>query len=96
MPALDACFARSERFIARPVGDGTVLVPAGPIADAGDSLYPLNRVGARVWRLIDGETSAREIASRIAEEFGVSENTAQDDVLSFIAQLRGIGAVHPA
>lgn len=96
MPALNTRYAKSDTFLARLVGDVIVLVPAGRIADEVDSLYPLNRVGARVWRLIDGETSVQEIASHIAEEFGVSTEAAQHDVLAFLDELRGIGAVRTA
>ncbi|MEW6356207.1 MAG: PqqD family protein [Planctomycetota bacterium] len=92
MADLDACYAKTDRFTSRTVEGVTVLIPAGDL-DELDNLYPLNKTGARLWALIDGATSLRGMAEKIAEEFNISSEQVQEDVAAFIRQLGEIGAV---
>jgi hypothetical protein len=50
-------------------------------------LRGLNTVGARVWELIDGQRSSREIGDQIAKEFDVDPARAQADTEGFIREL---------
>ena len=93
MPDLDTRFAKSESFISRAVGNGTVLIPVGETITDLDALYALNEVGSRLWELTDGEMTLKDLAARVAEEFGISAEKAQQDVLAFIEQLRDINAI---
>jgi hypothetical protein len=47
----------------------------------------INEVGARIWSLIDGEKSIREIVAIICSEFEVSSVVAEIDALSFVTEL---------
>jgi hypothetical protein len=47
----------------------------------------LNEVGARIWSLIDGQISIREIILIICSEFDVAEDIAETDTLSFLSAL---------
>ncbi len=68
--------------IGSPVGDETVLV----LPDKG-KVKVLNEVGGRIWSLIDGRRSVREIAALIANEYNVSVSEAEKDTLEFIDSL---------
>ena len=47
----------------------------------------LNEVGARIWSLIDGVRTVREIVAIIIIEFAVSEEEAKIDTREFLTQL---------
>jgi len=47
----------------------------------------LNEVGARIWSLIDGKRSIKEIVDVITQEYQVSADIAEKDTLSFIDEL---------
>jgi hypothetical protein len=49
----------------------------------------LNELGARIWSLIDGKRSIREIASAICGEYEVELEEAEADTLQFMADLAG-------
>ena len=53
----------------------------------------LNEVGARIWALADGSRSVREIAATICAEYNVTQDEAEADTLSFIADLAAKGMV---
>ena len=85
--------ARNEAIVARRIGDEFILVPIRQQAGEVDSIYTLNEVGARVWELLDGQTSLGAIRDAIVEEFEVSPEEAEVDLLAFVGQLQSVGAV---
>jgi len=48
----------------------------------------LNPVGTRVWDLIDGTKGVTEIVKVISDEFDVTQEAAEADVMSFLEDLR--------
>jgi len=56
-----------------------------------ENYYTLDEVGSRVWELIDGRSSARDMASQIAQEYEVAVETAEGDIEALIDELRGAG-----
>ena len=87
------CLTKCEAIVARRIGDEFVLVPIRQQAGEIDSIYTLNEVGARVWELLDGQTSLGAIRDAIVEEFEVSPGEAEADLLAFIGQLQSVDAV---
>jgi hypothetical protein len=71
----------------RPVGDEGGLV----VLSEKSEVKVLNPVAIKVFGLLDGERSAEQIASQVAEEFEVSEAQALQDVNSFLAELKSHG-----
>ena len=51
----------------------------------------LNATGTRIWDLIDGSRSERDIAQIIADEYEVTLATALEDVTSFVRDLKANG-----
>ena len=47
----------------------------------------LNPVGARIWSLIDGVHTVREIAATISQEYEVGTAQAENDTIRFIRDL---------
>lgn len=47
----------------------------------------LNPVGARIWTMIDGIRTIREIADLICQEYEVDPSQAEEDAIQFISDL---------
>ena len=90
---LDKVFYRSDRVVSRKIVDELILVPIRSNVAEMDSLYTLNDVGARIYELVDGTRSVREICDAIHQEFDVSREQAEADVVEFIEKLLSIGSI---
>ncbi len=67
----------------RKMGEETVLLNS-----RSENYYSLNEVGTRVWELIDGQATVREIASRIAEQYDAPVEEIEKDVVALLQELR--------
>ena len=77
----------------RKIESESILVPIKDnVGDMG-SIYNLNDVGAYGWDNLDGEKRLTDIKEKLLEEFDVSPERAEEDLLEFIGQLREIGAI---
>jgi hypothetical protein len=74
--------APHEQTASTIVDDQAVII----LADSAQVTI-LNEIGARVWQLSDGTNSIHRIIQLIVEEFEVSEETAMQDVQSFLQEL---------
>ena len=63
-------------------GEGVVVLP-----HTGEYKV-LNGVGTRVWELLDGSRDAQAIIERVCDEYEVSPEKAQTDVLEFLRSLK--------
>lgn len=82
MVSLDSYPIPEEGVIGRDLEKEAVLVMPGK-----GEVKVLNEVGARIWALIDGERSARDIAATLGSEYDVDLDTAQADTLVFLSDL---------
>ena len=82
MISLDKVPIPNPDVISRVVSNETILVnpPMGEVK-------VLNEVGTRIWSLVDGRISIREIANLICLEYQIGLEDAQDDIIEFIEQL---------
>jgi len=70
----------------RLVGDEAVLL------DLQSGMYfGLDPVGARMWNLLAEGRTLADVASTVAEEYGVEVGRVQSDILELVATLRGKG-----
>ncbi|MHB9111505.1 MAG: PqqD family protein [Thermoleophilia bacterium] len=70
------------------MGEDAVLLHA----QRGD-YYSLNKVGARLWVLTDGCKTIEELARLITEEFDISKEQAESDIIELAEQLEKEGLV---
>ncbi len=82
MVSLACVPVQNPAVVGRLVGDEAVLV-----LPLKGQVKVLNEVGARIWSLIDGTRTVKEIAAIILEDFSVSEEEAMKDAREFIQQL---------
>ncbi len=88
-------FRKNENFVFRQIDDETILVPIkNNVGDMG-AIYNLNEVGAYVWKHLDGEKSLSDIKKGIAEQFEVSTEDVERDLMEFVQQLEEIEAILP-
>ena len=93
MDVLETVYQKSDTIVFRRVGEEFVLVPIRRNVGDLDSIYTLNETGARIWEWIDGKTKVEEIGDRILEEFEVTPDEAQRDLVEHLRQLEEIGAI---
>lgn len=55
--------------------------------------FVVNEVAARIWSLVDGQRSVREIAALVHAEYRVEQDQASVDTLSFLEDLAHRGAI---
>lgn len=56
--------------------------------------YGLNAVAARICELLEAPITVAELSARVCEEFEVDPQTAEAEVLTFVAALAANGIVH--
>jgi len=78
----------SERVVGRKINNEFLLVPlTSDIADM-DSLYRLNETGAFIWEAINGKNCIRDITLMMTQEFKVSSDEAEKDLLFFLTEVQ--------
>ena len=93
MQQINRVFRKNENFVFRQIDDETILVPIkNNVGDMG-SIYNLNEVGAYVWGHLDGEKTLFDIKNMVVEEFEVSLEDAECDLMEFVDKLEEIEAV---
>ena len=93
MDYLERRYEKDPSIVHRNIAGETILVPIrSHVADL-ESIYTLDEVGARIWELIDGQRMVKEIRDAIVEEYEVSPDVAEVDLVEFIQQLEAIGGV---
>ena len=90
---LERRYAKNPSMVSRRIADEFILVPIRHNVGDLDSIYTLNEVGARIWELIDGNNSVREIRDRIVEEYEVDPQIAEQDMTELVTQLEAIDAI---
>lgn len=93
MDFLEKVYKKSDSIVSRKIGDEFILVPIKQDVADLESIYTLNETAAHVWELIDGKLKVREIREKMLEEFEVTPNEAERDLIQHLQQLEGIGAI---
>lgn len=93
MDFLERAFKKSEAIVFRRIGDECILVPIRQGAGDLESIYTLNETGARIWELLDGKAKGTEILVKIIEEFDVSPEQAEQDLVHHLKELAAIKAI---
>jgi hypothetical protein len=93
MDFLERVFKRSDAIVFRKIGDECLLVPIRQGVGDLESLYTLNATAARIWELLDGTAKGTEIRDKIMEEFDVTPEEAEQDLVHHLEELAGIKAI---
>jgi hypothetical protein len=90
---LERCYEKDPSIVHRNIAGEAILVPIRRNVADLESIYTLDEVAARIWELIDGQRRVEEIRDAIVEEYEVSLDVAEVDLVEFIQQLEAIGGV---
>jgi hypothetical protein len=92
-PKPRAHFHLSDTVRASISDDGLVLLDI-----QGGVVLASNPIGALIWQLVESRLDCHEIARRLACDYGVPVQRAQDDVVAFLTALeaRGLVCVDPS
>lgn len=93
MDLLERVFKRSDDIVFRKIGDESLLVPIRQGLGDLESIYTLNETAARIWELLDGTATGKEIRNKITEEFDVTPEEAEKDLIQHLEELAGIKAI---
>ena len=93
MHLLDKVYKKSDSIVFRKIADEFILVPIRQNVGDLESISTLNEVAARIWELIDGNMKVSEIKDKIIEEFEVTPQQAEKDLMEYLQQLEGIEAI---
>ena len=93
MNYLDKVYSKSDSIVFRKIADEFILVPIRQNVGDLESIYTLNETGARIWELIDGKNKVNEIKEKLIEEFEVTPEEAEKDIIAHLQQLESIKAI---
>ncbi|MCU0594857.1 MAG: PqqD family protein [Desulfobacterota bacterium] len=93
MDLLERVFKRNDDIVFRKIGDESLLVPIRQGVGDLESIYTLNETAARIWELLDGTATGKEIRNKITEEFDVTPEEADKDLIQLLEELAGIKAI---
>ena len=86
-------FIRSQSVVARVVAGETLIVPIrGNVGDLA-SIYSFNGTGTLIWRLLESPKTVPELAASIAHEYAIDRGRAEQDVASFVEEMKAVGLV---
>lgn len=75
-------------YLMRQITDDYILVPTGAATSDFNGLINLSETGAFVWKNLDSAKDVEELIQKMLEEYEVDEETARNDINSFVASLQ--------
>lgn len=76
----------SEHVMVRQLGDESVMLDM-----ASGYYFGLDPVGARIWQLLSQTGSCAGIVERLAQEYDVTPERAESDLVRFVEELKANG-----
>jgi Coenzyme PQQ synthesis protein D (PqqD) len=93
MEILSRRYTKCPDVVFRQIAGEFVLVPIRhDVADL-EAVYTLRGVGARIWELLDGERDGHAILDLIMQEYDISLEVAQSDLVEFLDELEAVRGI---
>lgn len=80
--------SRSDHVLSQDVGGEAVLLDL-----AGEHYFGLNKVGTRIWQLLESTTALSEVHCQLCADFDADEAHIERDLLGLIDELHVAGLV---
>jgi hypothetical protein len=90
---LNRRYTKNPDMVSRLIGDEFILVPIRRNVADLESVFTLGGTGIRIWELIDGRSTVRQILDRVREEFEVEPEEAEEDLREYLQALEEIQGV---
>ncbi len=88
-----AVLKKNKDMVTRVINRETILMPLFKSSDDLSCIYTLNKVGSRVWELIDGKRNAVQIKQKLVQEFSGSEEEISRELEKFLKDLKEVKAI---
>jgi len=86
-------YIRSQSVVARVVAGETLIVPIrGKVGDLG-SIYSFNGTGTLIWKLLESPKTVAQLSDGVTKEYDVDPRQAEQDVASFVGEMKAVGLV---
>lgn len=89
----DTVLRKNKDMVTRVIDDETILMPIYKTSDEINCIYTLNKVGSRVWELIDGKRGLGAIKKQVLKEFDTTLQEVDKEMEKFLKDLEEIKAV---
>lgn len=76
-----------EGFLVREVAGNSVVVPVGEEAVDFNGVITINESGKFIWELMQNGIDKYDLLEKFMAEYGVSEETAKEDIRAFVQTL---------
>jgi len=93
MNFLNTVYKKSDSIVSRKIADEFILVPIRQNVGDLESIYTLNETAARIWELIAGKMKVEEIRKKLIEEFEVTPEEVEKDIVEHLMQVEEIKAI---
>ena len=90
---LDKIYRKGDAIVFRKIGEEYILVSIRQGVGDLESIYTLNETAARIWDLLDGRAKGTEIRDKMTEEFDVTPEEAEKDLVHHLKELASIKAI---
>jgi Coenzyme PQQ synthesis protein D (PqqD) len=84
---------RSVNVVSRVVADEAIVVPIRRGAVDMDAIYTFNGSGTALWKMIEENRSAAEMAEYLQREYNLTAERAIADAAGFIEELAAAGLI---
>jgi hypothetical protein len=84
---------KNKDMVTRVIDNETILVPIYKTSDEINCIYTLNKVGSRLWELIDGKKTLGEIKKQVLKEFDTNPEEVNKEMQKFLKDLKKIKAI---
>ena len=85
-------YQQRPRIVMRKIAGETLLIPVSPVADMR-RVYTLNSTAEVVWAALGTPCTVRELGGKVAAQFDVEPERAEQDVRELIAALQAAAVI---
>ncbi|MBQ8357193.1 MAG: PqqD family protein [Clostridia bacterium] len=85
---------RNNQFIKRKIGAQYVIVALGEATRRFTGMITVNETGSFIWDLLEHSCTIEELVRALTDRYEIDADTAMRDVISFLEQLKSVGAVN--
>jgi len=89
----DAVLKKSPDMVSRQIDDQAMLIPIYRTSEEANYIYTLNKVALKIWDLIDGKRTLKDIRKVILKNFDTTEEEADKKLQVLLEDLRKIKAI---
>ena len=93
MSLLQKRFSHSPNVVGRLIEGEVIIVPVSGDISRQNSIFSLEDTAAQIWTMMDGKKSVGDILDCIVATKEVAPEQAQADLVEFLDELVGLGAI---